>query len=147
MLVLRKQCEISTVSQNETLEGACLTPSKIGLSIGFQTLRCLLGKCFIQEKNGVSCAMCDLRMMGAMPSGTFSDEEYEEHSVRNFPSKVFGKVGQGAVYLFLEDGEACAGGTELPFGISLFVARNARRLVVVALLPLLLTVSHCCSVF
>ena len=38
----------STSSQNETVASACLTPSKIGLSSGFQTLRYLPGKCLFQ---------------------------------------------------------------------------------------------------
>ena len=52
----------STCSQNETLAGACLTPSKIGLSSGFQTLRCLLGKCLFRKKRCV-CEHFHTRMV------------------------------------------------------------------------------------
>ena len=59
VLVPSEQRGISTFSHNEILAGAFLTPSKIGLSSGFQTLRCVSGNSF-SRKNGVSW----LRPMG-----------------------------------------------------------------------------------
>ena len=53
-----------------------------------------------------SCTLCDLRMMGVMSSGTFSDEKYEEHNLENFFLEVVEQGGScGLVYFFFDDWE------------------------------------------
>ena len=76
-----------------------------------------------------------------MSSGTSSDEEYEEHNVKNFSLEVVGQGWSGGlVHLFLEDWVRAWVALSCHWASDLLVSGNARRLealILLLLLPLL----------
>ena len=86
-------------------------------------------------RNPTSCAMCDLRKMGAMSSGTSSDEEYEEHNDSRSRGEKVGEAGWQISFLRIGSLRSCH------LALDLCVSRNARGLVAAVLLPWLPTVA------
>ena len=80
------------------------------------------------------CAMCDLRMMGVMSSGTSSDEEYEEHNVKNLSLEVVEQGWSGGL-VCLADWELGRVALSCHLALDLLVSGNARGMVAAAQLP------------